>query len=77
MEPQLTQKAKQEGLKKFLKVAYQMATNTQSTLLGARGYFDDPEVKNLLNRVQASFKFAAQDVELLSDYLNRPKDEKS
>lgn len=76
MEPQLTQKAKQEGFKKFLEVAYQMATNTQNTILGAREYFDDPEVKNLMNKVQASFKFVAQDIQLLSDFLNRPKYEK-
>lgn len=76
MEPQLTQKAKQEGFKKFLEVAAQVATNTQSTLLGGKEYFEDPEVKNLINKVQATFKYAAQDVQLLLDYLNRPKYEK-
>lgn len=73
MEPQLTQQAKQASFKEFLKVAIQVANNTQQTLVGGRDYFDDPEANNLINKVQATFKYAAQDLKLLSDYLNRPK----
>lgn len=76
MKPQLTQQAEQAGFKEFLKVAIQVANNTQQTLIGGREYFDDPEAKNLINKVQATFKYAAQDLKLLSDYLNRPKYEK-
>lgn len=76
MEPQLTQQAKQDGFKEYLKVAMQIANSTQQTLIKGRSCFDDPEAKNLINKVQATFKYAAQDLKLLSDYLNRPKDKK-
>ena len=73
MEPQLTQQAKQDGFKEYLKVAMQIANNTQQTLIKGRDCFDDPEANNLINKVQATFKYAAQDLKLLYDYLNRLK----
>lgn len=65
------------GFIQFMKEAKKASFNTQKVLIDGRKMFDDPEVKNLLNKCQASFKFAAQDLQLLLDYLNRPKYEKA
>lgn len=75
--PELTLEAKRAGLIQFMEVAKKASFNTQKVLIDGRKMFDDPEVKNLLNKCQASFKFAAQDLQLLLDYLNRPKYEKA
>lgn len=75
--PELTLEAKRAGLIQFMEVAKKASLNTQKVLIDGREFLDDPEVKNLLNKCQASFKFAAQDLQLLLDYLNRPKYEKA
>lgn len=75
--PELTLEAKRAGLIQFMEVAKKASFNTPKVLIDDRKMFDDPEVKNLLNKCQASFKFAAQDLQLLLDYLNRPKYEKA
>ena len=75
--PELTLEAKKTGFIQFMEVAKEASLNTQKVLIDGREMFDDPEVKNLLNKCQASFKFAAQDLQLLLDYLNRPKYEKA
>lgn len=75
--PELTLEAKRAGLIQFMEVAKKASFNTQKVLIDGRKMFDDPEVKDLLNKCQASFKFAAQDLQLLLDYLNRPKYEKA
>lgn len=74
---ELTLEAKKTGFIQFMEVAKKASLNTQKVLIDGREMFDDPEVKNLLNKCQASFKFAAQDLQLLLDYLNRPKYEKA
>lgn len=75
--PKLTLEAQKTGFIQFMEVAKKASFNTQKVLIDGRKMFDDPEVKNLLNKCQASFKFAAQDLQLLLDYLNRPKYEKA
>lgn len=75
--PELTLEAKKTGFIQFMEVAKKASLNTQKVLIDGREMFDDPEVKNLLNKCQASFKFAAQNLQLLLDYLNRPKYEKA